>query len=255
MLMHNPPRRRRRKRKSTRRRARRVHRRYGRKHRRNPGGMLIDMAKQAAPVLVGLYGARLLVNRIGPMLPGVSMLGGFQTPGLAILSVLGMNWATKKFGFLAKHRGALMLGTALNALDTLIKSFAPASLQSAIGVGDVYDRAMLGEYVQMGEYRAVGATPIDDDIAMSDYIAVGSDGVEEELGMVQEELGVDEELGGDGQNMLLGGVGQGSMLKTVPGRQFLSPIPARSFTRQIPESGAGYDNPGRLYQGIFRGGF
>lgn len=206
--------------------------------------MLIDMAKQAAPVLVGLYVSRMLASKIAPMLP--ASLASYGGPLVAIGLVFGVNIATKKVGALAKYRTPLMLGTALAALDSVIKTFAPASVKQMIGVGD---------YVQMGDYLSVGAMPIDDNIAMSDYIAVGSDGVEQELGMggVEQELGmgVEEELGND----LLGGVSQSSMLAMVPSKQFLSPVPARSFTEQIPAAGAGYDNAGKLYQGVFRGGF
>lgn len=253
-MTHNPPKRRRRRkaRRSSRRRGRRsLHRRYGskRRYRKNPGGMLIDLAKQAAPVLVALYGSKMLVSKLGPMIPGVTSLGTMQGPVLAIGAVLGMNYATKKVAALAKYRGPLMLGTALAALDALFQAFAPASVKSMLGMGDVY--SSMGEYVAVGEYLSVDGTPIDDDIAMGDYVAVGSDGVEEELG-ISEELGVDEELGND---MLLGGVSQSSMLKQVPTKQFLQPVPARSFTKQIPAASAAYDSPGSMYQGVFRGGF
>jgi hypothetical protein len=212
--------------------------------------MLIDLAKRALPVLIGLYGTRLLVSKIGPMIPGVSALGTLQGPALAIGAVIGVNFLTQKVSALAKHRNELLLGAALSALDSLISAFAPASVKSMIGVGDIMDRGM-GDYVQMGEYVGVGATPIDDDIAMSDYIAVGSDGVQEELGL-EEELGVEEELGND----LLGGMpGGAGIMKTIPGRQFLQPVPARSFTKQIPAAGGSYDNAGLLYNGVFRGGF
>ena len=204
----------------------------------------MDLAKKAIPVLVGLYGTRFLVAKIGPMIPGVSALGTFQGPALAVATVLGVNFLTKKVSGLAKHRDGLMLGAALSALDSLISSFAPASVKAMIGVGD-----SMGDYIQLGEYVGVGATPLDDNIAMSDYIAVGSDGVMQELGL-EEELGVEEELGND----LLGGVSQNSLLKTIPSRQFLAPVPARSFTKQIGSAGSGYDNPDGLYQGIFRGG-
>lgn len=205
--------------------------------------MLIDLAKQAAPVLIALYGTKMIVSKLGPSIPGVSSLGTLQGPVLAIGAVIGMNFATKKVGALAKYRGPLMMGAALAALDSLFTAFAPASVKGMLG---------MGEYVQLGDYLQVGATPIDDDIAMSDYIAVGSDGVEQELGMgAEEELGaVEEELGND----LLGGVSQSSMLQPVPSMQMLSPVPARSFTKVIPGA-AGYDNAGKLYQGIFRGGF
>jgi hypothetical protein len=238
---HNPRRRRRR---SRRRSSRRLHRRYRRStYRRNPGGMLIDLAKKAAPVLVGLYGARFLVQKLGPIVPFVSSLGAFSGPALAIGAVLATNYATKKVAVLAKHREPLMLGVGLAALDAFISAFAPASVKSMIGVGDG-----LSDYIAVGDYVELGATPIDDNMTMSDYIAVG--GVEEELG-IDEELGVDEELGND----LLGGVSSASMLKTVPTRNFLAPVPARSFTQPVPQATAQYDNAGGLYNGIFRGGF
>ena len=93
-----------------------MHRRYRVRanYRRNPGGMLIDLAKQAVPVLIGLYGTRFLVSQIGPMLP-LTSLGTFASPALAVGSVLLMNIATKKVGALAKHRDALMLGAGLAA--------------------------------------------------------------------------------------------------------------------------------------------
>lgn len=210
--------------------------------------MLIDLAKQALPVLAGLYGARFVANKIGPRLPGVAALGGFAGPALAVGTVLALNFATKKVAALAKYRTGLMLGAGLAALDSLVTAFAPASVKGMLGVGDIYDQAM-GEYVSVGDYIQMGADPIDDDIAMSDYIQVGA---EEELGAVEEELGmgVEEELGND----LLGGVSQSSLMKVVPGRRFLEPVPARSFTKDIRRAGPGYDNPGSLYQGIFAGG-
>lgn len=205
--------------------------------------MIIDVLKQAAPALIGLYGARFLVQKIAPMIPGASGIipAAYQTPVFAVGAVVAMNYATKKIGFLAKYRTGLMLGTGLAALDAIFQAFAPASVKQLVGMSD---------YIAVGDYVQMGAVPIDDSIAMSDYIAVGGDGVEEELGL-EEELGVEEELGND----LLGGVSAGSMLKTVPARQFLEPVPARSFTKQIGAASASFDNPGGLYQGIFRGGY
>lgn len=232
----------RRRRRSHRRASRRVHRRYRRSsYRKNPGGMLIDLAKKAVPVLLAFYGSRMVVSKIGPMIPGVTMLGTFQGPALAVGAVLLANYATKKVSFLAKHRDQILMGATFSALDTLIRAFAPASVQSMIGMGD---------YVAVGDYLAIGATPIDDNIAFSDYIAIGGDGVEQDLGL-EEELGVEEELGND----LLGGVSQNSLLRTVPTRRFLAPVPTRSFTEQVPQAGSQYDNPDALYAGIFRGAF
>jgi len=203
--------------------------------------MLVDVLKQAAPALFGLYGSRFLVQKIGPMIPGVSALGSFQTPALAIGAVVGVNFLTKKVGALAKYRTGLMLGAGLAALDAIFQAFAPASVKSLIGMSD---------YIAVGDYVQMGAMPIDDSIALSDYIAVGGDGVQEELGL-EEELGVEEELGND----LLGGVSSTSLMKTVPARQFLEPVPARSFTKQIAPAGSSYDTAGGIYQGIFRGGY
>lgn len=237
----NPGRRRRRR--SRRRGRARGHRRYRRRaYRRNPGGFLIDLAKRALPVLFGFYGTRLLVSKIGPMIPGISALGTLQAPVLALAGVVGANFATKKVGALAKYRTELMLGSMFSALDAVIQAFAPASVKQLVGMSD---------YVAVGDYFAVGATPLNDQMTMSDYIAVGGDGVEQELGL-EEELGVEEELGSDA---LLGGLTQGSLLQQVPAQRFLAPVPARSFTRNVPTAGAGYDNPGQLYGGIFAGRF
>ncbi len=240
-LRGNPGRRR--KRRSRRRGRRSYARRYRRRsYRRNPGGFLIDLAKKAVPVLLAFYGTRMFVSRIGPMIPGVASLGTLAGPVLSVGSVIGMNYATKKVAFLAKHKTELMLGSMGAALDSLIQAFAPASVKALVGMSD---------YVAVGDYFSMGAIPLDDRMTMSDYVAVGGDGVEEELGL-EEELGVEEELGND----LLGGMPTGrGLLKTIPTQQFMQPIPARSFTRQIPAAGQQYDNPNQLYAGIFNGGF
>ncbi len=244
-LKMNPSRRRRRK--SSRRRARRSSRRrgyskrYSRRYRRNPGGFLVDLAKRALPVLAAFYGTRLLVSKIGPMIPGVSSLGTLTSPVLALATVLGVNFGAKKVAALAKHKESLLLGSGIALAESLIQAFAPASIKAMVGMSD---------YIQMGDYIAVGATPINDSMTLSDYIAVGSDGVEEELGL-EEELGVEEELGND----LLGGVTSTGLMARVPTQSFLQPVPARSFTKMIPAAGQAYDNPGQLYGGIFNGGW
>lgn len=245
-LRMNPSRRRRRKGGKHRARARRGHRRslrrYRRGYRRNPGNMLLDLAKRALPVLAAFYGTRFLVNRIGPMLPGVSALGTLAGPALAVGSLFLTKLGAKHIAPMAKHKEELMLGAGVAVLDSLIQAFAPASVKALVGMSD---------YVQMGDYIAVGAVqPINDSMTLSDYIAVGSDGLQEELGL-EEELGVEEELGND----LLGGVSSTSLMKRVPTQQFLAPVPARSFTRQIPAAGSAYDAPDKLYGGIFNGGF
>jgi hypothetical protein len=249
-LIMNP--RRRRRRKSRRRGRRRASRRYGRKFRRNVGaGMLLDLAKRAAPVLIGLYGARLLVSKLGPRIPGVSRLGALQSPLLAVGAVIAVNFATKKIGRLAKYRSELLLGTGLNMVDALISAFAPASVKAAIGVGDVYDRA-LGEYLHAG----AGAPAEDPSMAMGEYVQMGEyvavGDVEEELGAVEEELGmVEEELGLDDT---MQGVARGSMLRPVERQAMLAPVPTRSYTRGVDRATAAWEDPRDFYQGIFAGG-
>jgi hypothetical protein len=212
------------------------HRRY----RRNPGmfGGLIDIAKSAIPVFAALYGSKFVVSSVAAR---ATFLGTAAGPVLSVGAMALANWGAGKVGFLAKHKNAILLGTGLGALESIIRSFAPASVKSMIGLSD---------YVQMGDYIAVGATPINDSMTLSDYIAVG-DGVEEELGL-EEELGVEEELGGTMGGLMGGG---GNLLAPVPTQSFLAPVPARSFTKQIPAAGTSYDNPGQLYNGIFAGKF
>jgi len=253
----NPGRRRRRKRRGSHRarytRRRRVHRRSHRRgrrrsyrrYRRNPGNMLLDLVKDALPVLGGFYATKLIANKIGPMVPGVSSLGSLQGPVMSVATVLLMNFATKKVGALASRRTSLMLGSALSVLDSLVSAFAPASLKSLVGMSD---------YVQMGDYIAVGgAPPLRERFTLSDYIAVGGDGVEQELGL-EEELGVEEELGAtDGY---MGGLPGGArLLAPVPTQAFVTPVPARSFTKAIAPAGTSYDNASDLYGGIFGGRF
>jgi len=203
--------------------------------------MIVDIAKQAVPVLLGLYGTKILISKFGGMIPGVSSLGAFTQPALSIGALFLIKFLAKHVGAVAKYQTPLMLGAGMSALDGIIKAIVPSTALASAGLSD---------YIAVGDYVAVGAMPIDDNIAMSDYIAVGSDGVQEELGL-EEELGVEEELGND----MLGGVSSGTMLKQVPGRQFLEPVPARSFTKQIGNAGSSFDQSDALYAGIFRGGY
>lgn len=216
--------------------------------------MLLDLIKRALPVLGGYYGTKLMINKLGPMIPGVSSLGSFSGPVLSAGAVLGLNWATNKFSFARKYRSEIMLGAGLNLLDSLITAFAPASIKSMIGMSDY---VAVGEYVNaMGEY-------LDDDIAMNNYIAVGASeelGVDEALGL-EEELGVDEALG-DAQPAawdyggLPGGIaGSPGFSKQVPGQAFNRRVPQRSFQRPVPNASSEFDNPGQLYVGSFSGGF
>jgi hypothetical protein len=232
-------------------------------HRRNPGrgliagtpGVLMNAVKSAVPIAASLYLTRILINKLGPRVPGLDKLGRAAKPAMAALVVVGANYATKK-GPLAKWRNGILIGTSLNLVDSLVSAFAPDSVKSMFGLGDsgMYDQAM-GEFVTVNDYLEVGE-PIDDDIALSDYVETS--GIEEELGAIQEELGVEEELGaleGGAGPRRLGGVSQSSMLKALKQSSAIGTVPTRSFTKRIPHAGQGYDNPATLYTGIFGGGF
>ena len=218
--------------------------------------------RQAVPVALSLYGARALSFSLAPRIPGLDRLqfGGRDFSGTAMAGIVlfGAHILTKRIAGLRKWRGGIMVGTALNFIDNLVSAVAPAEVKSMFGLGNDTLYAPVGEYVEIGEYIEIGdAPPIDDDITLSDYIEVGQ--VEEELGMITEELGVEEDLGALPSNAWqrpnLGGVMPSSMLKQIPQRQMLAPVPARSFTKKVPQAGPGYDKPGVLYTGIFSGGF
>lgn len=205
----------------------------------------MDLVKEVIPVALAFIGSNMVTNRVLPMLPGVSALGSFQQPALAAATVFLASQGTKRVGILAKHKGAIMLGAGLSLVQSLFKAFAPASVQSMLGMGD---------YVAIGDYVAVGgAPPLNENFTLSDYVAVGGDGLEEELGLDQE-LGVEEALG-DARLGGLPGPVNGGLLKTVPTMQFMAPVPARSFTKQIPQATQQYDSANTLYGGIFGGGF
>lgn len=239
---------------------------HRRSYRRNPFGggfigSLTSLAKKAIPVLAGFYAARIITSKIGPMLP-LTMLGTFQGPVTAVLTVVGANVLTSKVGFLARHKEPIMIGVGLSALDQIFRALAPASVQSMLGLGDdIYGRG-LGEYVGTGEYVATG-TALDDNMALSNYVQVGGDGVEEALGL-EEELGIDEALGVDEAlgdtagglaGPLAGPFGGHQFAKGVPSQAFQQTIPQRSFTRGVPGVSGQFDNPGQLYVGTFGGGF
>ncbi|HZJ67641.1 MAG TPA: hypothetical protein VFD36_29260 [Kofleriaceae bacterium] len=238
--------------------AKAVQRRF--RMRSNPSiGGFIALVKQAAPVALSLYISRMISGKLlARSLPGINRLpAAAQSPVVAALVAFGANYATKKVSFLAKRRGAVMMGVGLNLFDALFAAIAPASVKGMFGLsGDLY--APTGDYLQvgMGDYVTVDGTPIDDDITlsgMSDYVAIGLD---EELG-IEEELGVEEELGAaDGlSRAYLGGVAQSAMLRKVGQQQLLQKIPERSFTKEVPAAGQGYDNSNVLYGGVFAGGF
>jgi len=225
--------------------------------RSNPGGLvggIVDTVKSAIPVVIALYGARALSFKVAAKVPGLNKIPAqWQGTAMAAL-VMGVGHfvTSSKWtpAMIKKHAGGVMIGTGINLFDNLLSAIAPANVKSMFGLSGMYDKA-LGDYVTMGDYMAVGATPIDDDITLSDYVETG---LTEELGL-SEELGVEEELGGALDREYLGGVSQSSMLKQVPQQSLLQPVPQRSFTKEVPRAGSGYDNNNVLYGGIFGGGF
>lgn len=233
--------------------ARRIRRGYHRRYRRNPGlndlkTMLVSLAKDGGVAALGMGVTNLINTKVVSMLP-LSMLGTLQGPVGSLLSLIGTHFlvgvGAKHSALVARHRSAAMIGAGASTVVSLLKAFAP-SISSTFGLGD---------YVQMGDYVAVGATPLRENFTLSDYVAVGSDGVSEELGL-EEELGVEEELGAYASDGYLGGMPGGPrLMKQVPTQQFLAPVPARSFTKQIPAAGTAYDTASDVYTGIFAGQF
>lgn len=232
---------------------------YVRRHRMrtNAGGglagVMMNAVKQAASVAVSLYGTRFLINTFGYRIPMIDKLGAFAKPAVAIAAVAGAHYGTRK-GPLAKYRTAIMLGVGLNLIDTLVSAFAPASVKGMFGLaGDgVYDRAMMGDYIEVGDYLKIG-----------DYIEVGAEqdlGLEQEMGLEQELGALEQDLGDEDSEHplsrpLLGGVSQSAFMRGVPRRSMVAAIPERSFVSDVPSVGPGFDNEDRLFAGIFAGGF
>jgi hypothetical protein len=196
-----------------------------------------------------------VTKQITSRVAAISKLGMFQGPALAGGMLFLANVVMNKVKPLQKWRDQVMLGLGINLVTEVI---AMTPLKGFLGLGEgIYDRA-LSDYVTTSDYLTTGATPIDDDIALADYVTTGA--LEEELGLseelgISEELGLSEELGAIEAGTVRGGVSQMAMIKSIPRQGFSEEIPARSFSREVSHAGPGYDNPGALYAGIFRGGF
>lgn len=203
---------------------------------RNPGKMLIDLAKKAVPIVLSTVASKTISAKLGPRIPMLDRLGAFQGPVISILAVLGANYATKKVAFLAKRRDSILMGFTIAAIHETISALAPASVKGLLGMGDSYTQA-LADYVATNDYEQVAD-------GMSDYVATGD--MEQEMGFDQE-MG---DLGPFGQGGL-GGAKTGAFLAPVPTQKFLAPVPSHSFTAPVPEINDEYDNPKMLYTGIF----
>ena len=212
--------------------------------------------KKAAPVLGGMVAGKIITKQIQSRVAAVSKLGTLQGPALSAGMLFLASFVMKKVKPLQKWHDQVMLGLGINLVTEVI---AMTPLKGYLGLGEgIYDRA-LSDYVTTSDYLTTGAAPpIDDDIALADYVTTGA--LEEELGLseelgITEALGLEEELGAIDAGTVPGGVSQLAMTKQIPHQSFMEQVPARSFSKGVPHAGPGYDNPGALYAGIFRGGF
>lgn len=211
------------------------------------GRGLMGAVKSALPVAGSLYLSRFLIGQFGGLVPFVGNLGSFARPALSGVWLAIAHFVGKKF--LPKYHGAIMMGAGLNLVDSLVSAFAPASVKGMFGLSDYISIGGMGEYVQLP--------------GMSDYIEVGA---EEDLGALEQELGLEQEMGDDNSpavaaasggltNPLMGGITQGTLVSPIPSQSMVAAVPARSFTKQIPGVTQGFDKGDHLYTGIFGGGF
>ena len=254
----NPARRRRRKHNPARHHHRRSHRRY----RRNPSGFvraIMGVVKMAAPAVASMLAGKALSAQAIKRVPMLGRAKGFEKVIVDVALLAAAHYGAGKVAVLRKYQTSIMVGLGVNLIVDGLSAVLPADIKSQIGLSGegIYDRA-LSDYVTTSDYLTTGAMPIDDDIALADYVTTGAIeaelGLSEELG-ISEELGLSEELGAIDAHTVRGGVSQTAMLKTVPHQSFSEEIPARSFTKEVSHAGQGFDNPGALYAGIFRGGF
>jgi hypothetical protein len=148
-------------------------------------------------------------------------------------------------------------------LDTIIRTYAPPSVRSFVGLGageGIYDEALSGYIAEMGDYVQTG-----DEEELGDYVQTGayeelgdqSQGDEEELGDYME-TGAYEELGATvaahaGARRVTQMQPAGRFLAQVPSRKMLAAVPNRSMAEEVPRWTAKRDRTG-LYSGIFSGG-
>jgi len=228
-------------------------RRYTR--RRNPGDLMGLMMTRVVPVAASLYMSRLISGKLAGKIPGLDKIDEkYRSPALAAILFGAGHFLTgnkSPVKMLKKHREGIMVGLGINLLDKILGAFAPENVKSMFGVSaydeDIYGPA-LSDYVSVDDYVAIGdVPPIQDDITLADYVQIGDDGLEQDLGM---EMDL-----GDFANRHLGGVSRSAMQAPSGHKKYLAPVPARPFTTPVPDFSKGFDNPNRLYTGIFSGGF
>lgn len=189
------------------------------KMRTNPGrliAVLKSAVSTALPVAAGYVGTRLLITKVGGMIPGVGSLGSHAAPVLSAVGLFAAHFATGKVAALGKHRTGIMLGASLNLVQSLWDTYVPSSIKGMLGMGDVYEQALaadfqedMADYVETGDYVEVG-----------DYV----------------EMGAEEDLAG-----MVGPVGKAKML---------GPVPHKASVAQVPDWTPDWSQDG-LYQGVF----
>jgi hypothetical protein len=216
------------------------------------------MMKKVVPIVGALYVARLASSKLTDKIPGIKGLDiKIRAPVMAAGMMLLGHFATAKIKPLKEYREEIMIGLGINLVDKLLTAFAPKSVKDAVGLSDY---VTVDDYIQIGN----GVPPIQDNITLSDYVMIGDDeGLEEDLGMgelyqdlgvLEQDLGVEMDLGGFA-NRHLGGVSRQSMEAPLQHKRYLAPVPARSFTKPVPDFTDKFDAQNRVYTGIFSGGF
>lgn len=219
-------------------------RRHYRRH-RNPAFASMFMQK-IIPVAASLYAARFISGKVAGQIPGLDKVPDkFRSSALAGLVFVAGHFATKKVPQLRKYRDAILVGLGINLADKVLAAIAPANVTSMLGLGTFYS--------PQGEYVQVGATPLDDDLALSEYLQVGQY-FETNNADVYQDLGVEQDLG-DWSDRNLGGVSGSSMLAAAPTMNMLGPVPERSFQKQVPGVSSSFDDDAFVYTGMFAGGF
>lgn len=214
------------------------------------GGTLkgvVGILKQAAPVAAGFYLSRIAVGAVETKMPAVvdtvlNKLGSHKKPVVSILVALGVNFLGGKVRAISKYRSGLVLGAGLNAVDTLVRSYMPASIAGLIGAGDYYDQ-LEGYQYDTGDY-----------VETSDYVETGA---EEELGDAEYDLAFgDDDLEDEG--MEDGGLGAfgcppSPMLKTLPAKAPFKPAFAKPGVSAIKKLSATVAVRG-MQKGVFAKG-
>jgi len=131
--------------------------------------MLIDLAKQALPVLAGFYGARLLVSKVGPMIPGVSALGTLAGPALRAACCLIDSGASPAAEQLAEGRFLTFAVAAVLHAVLFEGHLGPVTDQEAGGAGEFIgllrnnnDRQLFAGQIRTGKIDAFSGVVLID---------------------------------------------------------------------------------------------